>query len=206
MMDRATRVQRLRRLSGIVPTTGPRAFGASRETHTHNGVDLLIPRGTDVFAVADGTITHASDALETGFSGYGAHVVLREGNAGPWYLFAHLDGVNVKPGDRVSFGDVLGQVGDTCFDKTDGAKRCNGVHLHYEVSPTPYPQANTAPRRDPVAWLAKEIERFTTPETSTTSSARTSTSARRALSGFGTALASAFALGLVVVGVMVVSK
>lgn len=135
-----------------------RGFGFQRTpTHRHQGIDVGAPRGYPIESVADGTVTHASDKLEEGFSGYGRHVVVVRNHPGPqWFLFAHLEDVNVEPGDTVEFGELLGTVGDSCFDRSDADKACRGTHIHFEVSPTPYPQGSEAQRLDPVAWLREE--------------------------------------------------
>ncbi len=153
-------VAMLRPVDAGIPTEGNRAFGTQRSaTHTHQGIDLVAPRGAPVRAVAGGTVTHASAKLERGFSGYGRHVVVRKGSAGPWFLYAHLDGVRVRPGDTVAQGQTIGTVGNTCFNKSDPGRLCGGkagagYHLHFEVSPRRYPQDSEAPRLDPVAWLS----------------------------------------------------
>ena len=156
-MKAAELERRLTELLGMIPTTGRKSFGFRRSsTHTHQGVDVGGPRGTKVFAPAGGTVTHASDKLADGFSGYGRHVVLRTTD-GLFLLFAHLDGVNVSPGDVVMPGVTLGTIGDSCFDKSDPAKACKGTHLHFEVSEAAYPQPSEAPRVDPKSWLKAQL-------------------------------------------------
>lgn len=155
------REQLLEALRKVFPQTGRRSFGFQRtDTHKHQGIDLGAPRGTPVMSLIDGVVTHASDELAEGFSGYGRHVVVREGEDGPWFLFAHLESVDVVPGQRVSFAETLGTIGDSCFDKSDPSNVCKGVHLHFEVSPTRYPQGSEAPRIDPIEWIADERMRL----------------------------------------------
>lgn len=125
-------------------------------THLHRGIDLGAPEGTPVYAIAPGVVTHASAELGSGFSGYGGHVVVRLGTAGPWLLYAHLSRVDVRPGDSVAGGQLLGAVGRTCYSREEPRKLCGGAHLHFEVSPTPYPQDSEAPRLDPVAYLQEQ--------------------------------------------------
>lgn len=138
-----------------LPTSGIRSFGYERTgSHTHQGIDLVAPLGSPVESMARGVVTHASSELAQGFSGYGRHVVVRVGDAGPWLLYAHLDAVLVTPGERVTKGQQIGTVGRTCFDRSDPAKLCSAAHLHFEVSPRAYPQASEAKRMDPIRWLA----------------------------------------------------
>ena len=134
--------------------TGRGSFGWDRGGgHTHRGVDAPAPRGTPVRATAAGTVTHAANALGAHFSGYGRHVVVKTDD-GVWLLFAHLETADVKPGDVVKANTLIGTVGDSCFERGNPSLACDGTHLHFEVSPTRYPQDSEATRLDPLAWLA----------------------------------------------------
>ena len=84
----------------------------------HEGVDICAPKGTPVYATADGRVKAAK--WEHGF---GKVVIIDH----IWYetRYAHLDEFLVKPGQRVKRGDVIGKCGRT--------GRATGVHLHYEV-------------------------------------------------------------------------
>lgn len=138
-----------------LPLTGTRSYGFQRSpTHTHNGIDLPAPLATSVRAAAAGEVAHASSVYSPGFSGYGAHVVVAHPD-GTHALYAHLASVSVTRGDAVREGDVIGAVGNTRFTREHKTATFahGGYHLHFEVSPTPYPQPSDAPRLDPVAWL-----------------------------------------------------
>jgi murein DD-endopeptidase MepM/ murein hydrolase activator NlpD len=138
------------------PTTGKLSFGFKRSpTHTHQGVDVVAPKGTPVHAVASGEVEHAVTRPGTpGFRGYGRVVVLRlDTPRGTRVLYAHLDSVAVSKGQRVVEGDVLGTVGDACDTAEDPDHRCGGAHLHFEVSPRAYPQNSEATRLDPGFFL-----------------------------------------------------
>lgn len=137
-----------------IPTAGILSFGYQRSpTHVHQGVDLVAPVGTLVYSPVAGTVRFASERWQQGFSGYGAVVVVSDGSVE--LLFAHLSRVDVTPGEQVQRGQVLGAVGRTAFTREDHAALLqSGPHLHFEVSPSPYPQDSEAPRLDPVAWLA----------------------------------------------------
>ncbi|MET0321529.1 MAG: M23 family metallopeptidase, partial [Duganella sp.] len=99
-------------------------FGVLRDfsARPHPGVDLAAPRGTPVHAAAAGTVT-AAGALAENDGRYGTTVIVDTG-AGQ-ALYAHLNSVAVKPGDRVAVGQVIGAVGAT------GA--ATGPHLHFEL-------------------------------------------------------------------------
>lgn len=85
----------------------------------HSGMDFRAPTGFPARATAPGTVTSA------GWNGgYGRMVEIDHGN-GLSTRFAHLSRVDVKEGQKVEAGDVLGQVGSS--------GRSTGPHLHYEV-------------------------------------------------------------------------
>ncbi len=139
-----------------IPTSGLLSFQYKRSaTHTHQGIDIGAPKGTPVKAVSSGTVEWAYSSLGPGFSGYGRVIVIRQGDDGPWFLYAHLDTVLVRPGQRVRKGQKIGTVGKTCFRRSDPRASCGGNHLHFEVSPRRYPQGAENPRTDPVGWLAR---------------------------------------------------
>ena len=123
-------------------------------THRHQGIDLGISIGTPVFAAMGGKVTHAKDVWERGFTGYGRHVVI-ENQDGTFSLYAHLDAVDVAPGEVVHVGKKIGTVGNTLFTRDDkeGLFKKSGPHLHFETSRTPYPKGSEAARIDPIEWL-----------------------------------------------------
>lgn len=85
----------------------------------HEGMDFSAPIGTPVYATADGTVRTAS--------WQGLYGNLIEIDHGYNYLtrFAHLSRFNVRPGQTVHRGDLIGYVGNT--------GKSTGPHLHYEV-------------------------------------------------------------------------
>ncbi len=95
----------------------PGPFGGAYEHH--DGIDILGPYGTPIYAVADGVVERASYA-----GGYGNLVSLKHGY-GYETLYAHLSKLAVAPKQRVKRGDVIGFMGNT--------GRSTGTHLHYSV-------------------------------------------------------------------------
>lgn len=89
----------------------------------HTGVDIAAPQGTPVYATGNGRVTVA-DRSPLGFSGYGIVCKIDHG-FGYESLYAHMSRLAVKPGQKVTRGDIVGYVGST------GAS--SGPHLHYEV-------------------------------------------------------------------------
>jgi murein DD-endopeptidase MepM/ murein hydrolase activator NlpD len=86
----------------------------------HFGMDFTAPRGTPVYASGDGRVSRADNRA----SGYGKHIRITHG-FGYMSLYAHLYKYNVRRGQRVKRGDLIGFVGST--------GRSEAPHLHYEV-------------------------------------------------------------------------
>ena len=98
---------------------GTRPDPFSGEVAFHGGLDISADKGRPVYATADGVVE------STDWNGnYGNLIVLDHGY-GLKTRYGHLSGFQVKAGDRVQRGKVIGYVGST--------GRTTGAHLHYEV-------------------------------------------------------------------------
>ena len=86
----------------------------------HWGMDFSAPKGTPIYASGDGKVTRA----DNNSSGYGKHVRVEHGY-GYMSLYGHMSQYNVKVGQKVKRGDIIGFVGST--------GRSEGPHVHYEV-------------------------------------------------------------------------
>jgi len=86
----------------------------------HAGMDFTAPSGTDVYATGNGVI----NAVLSSRRGLGNHIILDHG-FGYSSVYAHLDGFNVRKGQKVQRGDVIGFVGNTGMSVAP--------HLHYEI-------------------------------------------------------------------------
>ena len=96
-------------------------LGMSQGYHgLHRGADFRAPKGTAVYAMDAGTIIE----VEKMFVGYGHYVRIAH-NGTLSTLYAHLGQVQVKPGDKVEKGEIIGDVGMTGWT--------TGPHLHFEV-------------------------------------------------------------------------
>ena len=85
----------------------------------HAGMDFSANIGTPVYATGDGVIKKAGWQ-----SGYGKIIIVSHGfGYETWY--AHLNKYNVRVGQKVVRGEVIGEVGNT--------GKSTGPHLHYEV-------------------------------------------------------------------------
>lgn len=100
-----------------------RGFGHTRQERRdlpHLGIDISARPGTPVRAAADGIVAYSDNGLR----GYGNCVILVHSNG--WAtLYAHLRKATVQPGQKVTRGTNLGEVGQT------GIAR--GPHLHFEL-------------------------------------------------------------------------
>jgi len=86
----------------------------------HYGIDFTAPQGTDIYVTGDGVV----ESIISGKRGYGNHIIVNHG-FGYKTLYAHLLSFNVRVGQKVKRGEVIGFVGST------GASLA--PHLHYEV-------------------------------------------------------------------------
>lgn len=87
----------------------------------HTGIDIGVGSGSPVYAAADGTVIHASNAW---YGGYGVAVIIDHGS-GISTLYGHNSSVAVSPGQNVSKGQVVAYSGNTGIS--------TGPHLHFEV-------------------------------------------------------------------------
>lgn len=85
----------------------------------HSGLDLDLETGDAVYAAFEGMVR-----ISQYHSSYGNVVVIRHAN-GLETLYAHLSARDVKPGDYVQAGSIIGLGGNT--------GRSYGSHLHFEV-------------------------------------------------------------------------
>lgn len=90
-----------------------------RSPAMHTGLDMRGDTGDPVRVTANGTVTSAGPN-----GGYGKMVEVDHGN-GLATRYAHLSSIDVKVGDRVRIGQVVGKIGTT--------GRSTGPHLHYET-------------------------------------------------------------------------
>ncbi|MEH2006855.1 LysM peptidoglycan-binding domain-containing M23 family metallopeptidase [Nostoc sp.] len=94
---------------------------ATGEVFFHSGVDLLAPVGSDVLAIASGTVAFANDQ-----GTYGKLVIINH-SGGLQSRYAQLESIKVTVGQQVKKGDILGTVG------TSGQPSSTQPHLHFEV-------------------------------------------------------------------------
>lgn len=124
--------ERLRRLPVITPvhnddlirqssTFGYRSSPFTGKLQFHTGVDFSVLAGKPVYAPGAGTVIFSG----TKYNGYGKHIIIDHGINGISTLYAHLSDVDVKEGQTVERGEMIGTVGST--------GRSTAPHLHYEI-------------------------------------------------------------------------
>ena len=86
----------------------------------HTGIDIASDRGDLISPFMDGTVTFVGDLSW----GYGKHVIIDNGD-NITSLYAHMDSVFVKVGQKVHAGDAIGTEGLTGWS--------TGPHVHFET-------------------------------------------------------------------------
>ena len=82
-------------------------------------MDIAAPKGTDIKAAADGTVSYSG-----WMSGYGYLIIIDHGNGVQSY-YGHCSKLYAKKGEEVKAGDVIAAVGST--------GNSTGNHLHFEI-------------------------------------------------------------------------
>lgn len=85
----------------------------------HKGIDISSPKGTPIYATADGVISYSGR-----MGSYGKYIEIQHGNK-ITTRYAHMSKLKVDKNSEVEKGDVIGYVGTT--------GRSTGPHLHYEI-------------------------------------------------------------------------
>jgi murein DD-endopeptidase MepM/ murein hydrolase activator NlpD len=126
LLDKMDRLNIYRIAAETAPFTEP-LRGAFRYTsgfgvrwgRMHKGTDFAARHGTPIYATADGVVIHADWQ-----SAYGRLIKIQH-EFGIETRYAHLSKIRVKKGQRVSRGDLIGDMGNS--------GRSTGTHLHYEI-------------------------------------------------------------------------
>lgn len=103
----------------LTSTMGRRTDPMTGGADYHPGLDIAGDKGQAVYATADGVVTHA------GRQGAYGNLITIDHGFGLETRYGHLSGFQVRQGDRVQRGDLIGRLGST--------GRATGTHLHYEV-------------------------------------------------------------------------
>lgn len=141
-------VQRVEALAHATPSIWPAVgwltdgFGSRKDpfhgnTAFHSGLDIAADKGAPIYAAASGVVQSA------GWGGDYGNLVVLSHEFGLVTRYAHMSRVDVKAGQRVERGQIVGYIGAT--------GRASGPHLHYEVLANGQPlnplKFLTAPKR-----------------------------------------------------------
>ena len=118
--DRWWTVGAVRPVEGVaVSGFGVRSVLNGQPRGPHNGLDLAAVTGTPVHAPTPGVVVYARPFY------YSGNTVILDHGHGLFSTMAHLSVIDVKEGQQVTQGDLLGKVGAT--------GRVTGPHLHWAV-------------------------------------------------------------------------
>lgn len=120
------------------------------EGRVHYAIDIIAPLGTPVLAVADGEIAKFFDSQRGGITIY-----QRSADQHFIYYYGHLQkrADNLREGDFVKQGTIIGYVGDT------GNSGAGNYHLHFSISiPTDPKRIFDAEEINPYPLLKDAIE------------------------------------------------
>ncbi len=93
---------------------------ANHWQYYYGGIDWAVPSGTSLKAAQDGTVKETRNDA----TGYGMHVRIEHAN-GYLTIYGHMQKIDVKAGDQVKAGQVIG--------KSDNTGNSTGPHLHFEL-------------------------------------------------------------------------
>jgi hypothetical protein len=102
-------------------------FGEKRPDEVHPGVDIPVPVGTKVLAPMDGEVVLADFNFNPKC---GATIDIDYKN-GFWSRFCHMSRIDVKQGDKVEQGQIVGLSGGKVGEP--GAGKTTGPHLHFAL-------------------------------------------------------------------------
>ena len=113
------------------------SFGNKAGVGPNDGINISVPRGTEVHAAESGVVTYAGNDVQ----GYGNLVIIRHPEG--WITaYAHNDSLMVKSGENVRRGQIIAKAGNT--------GSVTQPQLHFQIR-----QGATATPVDPTQYLER---------------------------------------------------
>ena len=134
----------------LSPATISDTFGTHSELRKslglgpHRGIDYAVKRGTPLKAVGKGTIVDVYESKVLGWVVELRTYVTAEKIR--VFAYCHLDKADVKVGQQVKQGDIIGKSGNS-------GSATSGAHLHFMCGKTE--RLASMPVEDPLQWLPK---------------------------------------------------
>jgi murein DD-endopeptidase MepM/ murein hydrolase activator NlpD len=123
----------------LVSGFGVRINPFHKGNYHHDGVDIGLPKGTEVLAAGSGRVSYFSNSyLEAGFGNY---IEIDHGN-GILTRYSHLEKISVRWGEKITQGQVIGLSGSSGGSVAP--------HLHYEV-------IKNGKNQDPLTYMVTGI-------------------------------------------------
>jgi murein DD-endopeptidase MepM/ murein hydrolase activator NlpD len=98
---------------------GLKRFFNEQPRRPHSGLDIAATEGTPIKAIETGTV------IESGNFFFSGNMVYIDHGQGIISLYAHMNSISIKTGDKVTKGQIIGTVGET--------GRVTGPHLHLAI-------------------------------------------------------------------------
>jgi hypothetical protein len=114
------RQDKLKRSMRYLSGYGVRIHPVHKVRKMHKGIDFTAPKGTKIQATGNGVVIKAVNQR----SGFGKHVKIDHGY-GYVSVYAHMNSIDVKVGEEIKKGQIIGTVGSTGLS--------TAPHCHYEV-------------------------------------------------------------------------
>lgn len=98
-------------------------FGELSQVHPrpHSGIDLAMPMDTPLRSVVNGVVEKVVDYGNVNL-GKGVIITSEDGKR---IIYGHMNDIDVKAGDKINYGDLIGHSGNTGHS--------TGPHLHFAV-------------------------------------------------------------------------